>query len=325
MTATINLPTPAQAYWNQRHLLSEQRTHILALSQAVNRALDLRSDQWAQLMAFVLEFAPDVILELGRGLGNSTCVFTQAAHWLLPHQCRVLSLDISDRWDKVTVPSLRRIVPDAWFQPLQALRTDILTFDYRTALADFHKVLIFWDAHGYDIAECVLGGILPEIATRAHLIVMHDLSDARYLPPSFDQYGANGLWKKNTLEGPRLRINNIYSAVEQAVAILDFTTRNKLPLNSADHSFHTEFDSDSSKKTEMQTLLGEQLFSVHGDWFWFSLHQGNGTYTFPQYRPPNPPEQSQVPQKNRRIALQTRLKIAVKVLLNRYPVERLLS
>ena len=41
---------------------------------------------------------------------------------------------------------------------------DILEFDYRKALSDAKRVLIFWDAHGFDIAECVLGEILPIVA-----------------------------------------------------------------------------------------------------------------------------------------------------------------
>ncbi len=324
MDSKTNLPTPAQAYWNQRYLLSENRAHILALSEAIARSLDLRPDQWAQLMAFALEFAPDIILELGRGQGNSTCVFTQAANWLIPHKCRVLSLDISDVWDRKTIPRLNRIVPDSWFQPLQIFHADILTFDYTRALANADRILVFWDAHGYEIAECVLGNILPSISNRPHVVIMHDLSDARYLPPSFDQYGDNKLWKGNTWEGPRLRINNIYSAVEQAVAILDFSTRNNLPLNSADHNLHTEFDSEQEKTHELQTLLGEQLFSMHADWFWFSLNQKDSPCTFPQYCPPTPSEQDQVPQKNMQLSLKTKLKIAVKILLNRYPVEKFL-
>jgi hypothetical protein len=76
------MPTfsPAQAYWNQRVALSNARDRILSLAQAVDQRSDLLPYQWAQLMAAALDFAPDLILELGRGRGNSTCAFTEASN-----------------------------------------------------------------------------------------------------------------------------------------------------------------------------------------------------------------------------------------------------
>lgn len=323
MCSRINLPTPAQAYWNQRQMLSKNCHYILALSETVARPIDLHPSQWAQLMAFALEFAPDIILELGRGRGNSTCAFTQVAHWLKPHKCQVLSLCLSNFWEKETIPNIRQIVPDSWFQPLEALQTDILTFDFKTALAGFQKILIFWDAHGYEIAECVLGEILPCILNRHHVVIMHDLSDARYLPQLTEQYNNHRLWKGNNNEGLRVRIGTINSAVEQAVAIVDFTSRNKLPLHSADHDLHSEFNANIDKKTELQRRLGEHLFSLNAYWFWFSLNQGSGFYTFPRYCPPLA-EKPQHSKNNTQISVKTRLKVALKVLLNRYPVDKFL-
>lgn len=317
-----NLPTPAQAYWNQRQILSQNREHILALTQAVNRSLDLHPYQWAHLIAFALEFAPDIILELGRNQGNSTCAFTQVANWLHPHRCRVLSLCRSDYWQKDTLPRIRQIVPDSWFQPLQAVQTNILTFDFQTALADFHKILVFWDAHGYEVAECVLGNLLPCIFERPHIVIMHDLSDARYSPPSCAQYDNHRLWKGNNNEGLRVRLGHIDSAVEQAVAIVDFTTRNKLLLHSADHSLHTELHPEEHV-VELQNCLGKELFSLNAHWFWFSLNQGTGMYTFPKYCPPQASELSEELLKKRRIPLIRRVKVALKILLNRYPVEKI--
>jgi hypothetical protein len=40
-----------------------------------------------------------VILELGRGQGNSTCAFTEATN-LKQGQMRVLSLCLSDNWER---------------------------------------------------------------------------------------------------------------------------------------------------------------------------------------------------------------------------------
>ncbi len=321
------IPSPAQAYWNQRVLLSENHDRILALSKAVNRPSDLLPYQMAQLMAFAMEFAPDIILELGRGVGNSTCAFTQVAEWLKPHECNVLSLCLSDDWTRKTVPRLRKIVSEKWFQPLQALQSDILTFNYKTVLSDYNKILVFWDAHGFDVAECVLGGILPCIVDRPHVVIMHDLSDARYLSPSTKNYGENGLWKGNNWDGPRLRIGNIDTAVEQAVAIMDFTIRNSLKLHSADHSFHTELGDNLDKLSELQNLLTEDLFSLSAHWFWFSLNEGSGPYTFPRFQFS---KTAKISKQGKTIelfdshSLKTRLKLAIKILLYRYPIERFL-
>jgi FkbM family methyltransferase len=275
--------TPARAYWNQRSVLASERSRILALSQAVDHPHDLLLYQWAQLMAAVIDYAPDLVLELGRGPGNSTCAFTEAAH-VNQSRTRVLSLCLSDDWERVTVPRLLPVVRPDWFQPLQALRGDILEFDYPQALASAQRVIVFWDAHGFEVAECVLGCILPALADKDHLVIMHDLSDSRYGSEEHLAYGEHGLWKGNNWSGPRLKLGVIDSAVEQSIATLDFTTRNHLTLDSADHSFRTELT--PQQQAEMSRMLGE-LFDLQGHWFYFSLNEKPGPYRFPRYLPPS--------------------------------------
>jgi len=275
--------SPARAYWNQRVALANGRDRILALSQAVNHPGDLWPFQWAQLMAAAMEYEPDLILELGRGKGNSTCAFTEASN-MKQGRMRILSLCLSDNWERDTLPRLRKVVPDSWFAPMQALRSDIMDFDYEMAFSGAERILIFWDAHGFDIAECVLGEILPIAARAEHVVIMHDLSDVRYSSEEQLDYGENGLWKGNNWSGPRLKLGIIDSAVEQSIAALDFTTRNRVPLDSADHSFRTNLT--PSQQAEMQTLLGE-LFNTQAHWFYFSLNETPGPYKFPHFTRPN--------------------------------------
>jgi hypothetical protein len=277
--------TPDQAYWNQRSVIAGSKEKIMALCDAVDKKTDLSPYQWAQLMAFTLEFKPDLILELGRGKGNSTCVFTEAANILRPYECRVLSLCITDDWKVETASRVRKIVPEVWFGPLKALKTDILKFDYEKALEGYNRILVFWDAHGFEVAECVLGKILPLIVNRSHVVIMHDMSDARYAAPANKKYGGNGLWKGNN-DGPRLRIGHIDSAVEQAVAIVDFTSRNEISLESADHGLHTFFKDNPGKMDVMKRLLGNDFFSLSAHWFWFTLNEKPGPYTFPKFVKP---------------------------------------
>ena len=100
-------------------------------------------------------------------------------------------------------------------------------------------MLVFWDAHGYDLAECVLGRILPLLRDKKHVVLVHDLSDGRYM--SDFSYGDNGLWRNNDWGGPRLQLGHLNSGVEQAVSLVDFCSRNNVTLHSADQSLRHFF------------------------------------------------------------------------------------
>jgi hypothetical protein len=195
---------------------------------------------------------------------------------------RILSLCLSDNWERETLPRLGKIVPGSRFHPLQALRADILEFDYQKALSGAKRVLIFWDAHGFNIAECVLGEIVPIVSPLEHLVIMHDFSDTRYSSDEQFEYGGHGRWKANNWSGPRLKLGIIDSAVEQSIAALDFATRNHITLDSADHGFHT--DLTSAQQKELRRVLGE-LFDTQGHGFYFGLNEKPGPNSFPHYAP----------------------------------------
>jgi len=243
----------------------------------VDHPTDFTLFQFAQLTALALEFRPDLILELGRGFGNSTCAFTEAANQLSA-PCRVVSLCDCGSWEDFTLPRLRAVVDDDWFGPLSALQADIVQFDFEPILDPAKRTLVFWDAHSFDIAECVLGKILRSIAGKAHVVAMHDLSDLRYCsPPEGPDYV---LWKGSDAGQGRFHIAHIYSKVPQAISVLDFACRNRLTLESADHSIHTFIGSDPARLEEMRKLLGD-LFSLNAYWYWFSLNEHPGPYCFP--------------------------------------------
>ncbi len=271
--------SPAIAYWNQRLKLAAARERILALSGAINQQSDLWPFQWAQLMALALEYKPDIVLELGRGKGNSTCAFTEASY-MSESKWTILSVCLNNDWELSSLPQIRQIVSDGWLERLKTVRADILDYDFESALRGFTRILIFWDAHGFDVAECVLGRILPLVANLEHLVVMHDLSDLRYDSEARLNYGEHGLWKGNDWSGPSLKLGIIDSSVEQSIAALDFATRNHLTLDSADHSFHTQLT--SAQQSDMRIVLGE-LFEIQAHWFYFSLNERPGPYTFPKY------------------------------------------
>jgi cephalosporin hydroxylase len=280
------IQSPASSLIKNQDVLIADKKRINDLINAVGDSLSQLPCQWIQLMAFALEFKPDIIIELGRGYGNSTCAFTEVCHLMAPDSCEVVSLCISKNWDFHTAPRLKKIVSEEWFKPLRIFRADIIDFDFKQVLSDKKKVLVFWDAHGFDIAESVLGSLLPLISDREHLVMMHDLSDNRYNGEGLRFYRDKRLWKgRNDFSGPRVWIDNIESCVEQAVAITDFSKRNGISLHSSDESYFTEID-DKNWKTIVETY-GADYVSRNGHWFWFSLNESDLEYTFPRVKTRN--------------------------------------
>jgi len=275
--------SPGRALWNQRGTIAELGERLKALIAAVGRPTDLNPYQWAGFAAFALEFRPDLIVELGRGLGNSTCCFIEVANRLGgANACRVLSLCLSDDWFARTVPRLNDVVPFDWFSPAQIEVANILEYDLTPELAKSKRCLILWDAHGFDMAEWVLCKVLPQLLGKPHLVLMHDMSDTRFEIPS-PEYGETGIWKGTNATAPSFWLGNVFSRVAQAISMVDFTSRNRLPLHSAAESLHTEIASDPNKMETLRGLLGEELFSLQAHWYWFTLNEASTTLFFPPY------------------------------------------
>jgi len=290
--------SPAQALWKNRERIADWSKEIKAFSAAVNRPTDFPVYQWAQIAAFTLDFCPDVIVELGRGYGNSTSCFLQVANSLGGRsKCRVTSVGFGDDWSSLTVPRLRELVTEDWFLPGNIFQEDILNFDFATDLAAARRPLVFWDAHGFEVAECVLGKLLPLIAEKPHLVIVHDMNDGRYLvsesnvkyysAPTHKDYQANGVWKDENLvgntPGPFLWLGNLVSYFPEAISLLDFASRNNLPLYSADESLHTEIGLDLSKTHVLEEMLGKEMFSLNANWVWFTLNELEKPPIFPPY------------------------------------------
>ena len=110
----------ATALWNKRQAVSRAKERLAMLHRVVDSPDDLDLGTSIQLYAFCLEFAPDLIVELGRRYGNSTCVFTQAANEL--GNTKVLSIDYDPGWSNRTVSRLKKAVSPEWFDPLRAER-----------------------------------------------------------------------------------------------------------------------------------------------------------------------------------------------------------
>jgi len=271
--------SPASAYWRQRSILAGARDRIPALSRAINAPSDLSLYQYAQFIASAIDYQPDLVLDSGTS-GNSASAFLEASH-LSARPFPVVALFRPGNWASTIVPNLRRFVPNSWLEALKFASGDLKSVNFAELAGDAKRVLFFWDAHGFDFAERVLGKLLPVLAGREHLVLMHDLSDARYCSPQGSLYGEQRLWKGPAQDGSRLRLGIIDSAQPEAIAALDFTSRNQVTLASADHSYHTELTDE--QKLELQGAMGPELFSLQAHWFFFSLNEHPGPYTFPRY------------------------------------------
>ena len=290
---TKDRPAPfdiAQWYYDQRFQIAEDAGLLRQLIAAVDSPRDLGSPQWAQWYSVALGFAPDLIVELGRGYGNSTAVFAQAARqlgrgrWRQP--TRVVSLCGTGEWASVVTPKIAQVVDRRWLANVDARRMDILAVDYEQLLADHTRVLLLWDAHGFEIAELVLGDILPRLVGREHLVLMHDINDNRY-PGVLRSYGGQPLWKGSAWQkrtgawGSRVNIGWMNSQQDQVVALADFAARNDLEIGSADHEYAQFFAAHPDRAEEMERLLGKEFFSVAAYWAFLSLSGKEGPFHFP--------------------------------------------
>src|SRR5579872_1060079 len=189
-------------------------------------------------------------------------------------------------WTSIVAPRLRPIVGDGWFANVDALRMNILAADYEALFEGRERVLVLWDAHGYEIAELVLGDMLPRLASRDHLVVMHDISDNRYHGVT-RSYERAPLWKGISWQerthtwDSRVKIGWMNSREEQVVALADFAARNDLEIGSADHEYARFFAAHPEHAKEMHELLGDEFFSLVGGWAFLSLTGRQGPFHFP--------------------------------------------
>ena len=107
-----------------------------------------------------LRINPDLVVEIGRGYGNSTVVFLEAARKIETH---VLSIGYDDlgAFERRTLPRLRRMRGRGLFEPLEMIdsRAEEVDLELRTRSA--RRVLLFWDAHGEELADYLLTSVVP--------------------------------------------------------------------------------------------------------------------------------------------------------------------
>ncbi len=272
----------AAAYYDHRERIAADAARLRLLIREVDAPTVLTPSQWAQWYAVALAFEPDLILDLGRGRGNSTAMLCEAAHRL--GSARLISLCYSSDWETRTVPRIRPHVEPGWFDRVDARLVDITRADFESIVGTARRVLVAWDVHGIDVAETVFGVLLPVLYRRSHLVLIHDISDNRYT--STASYGGGPLWKgavasRRAVRDNRVNIGWMSSVEDSIVALADFTSRNGLEVGSADHAYATYFAAHPERAREMRVRLGDDLFSSLANWVFLSLDPADARTSFP--------------------------------------------
>jgi hypothetical protein len=160
------------------------------LRELVNWPGDLLLEQWLRLYDRAVSAEPDVIIEVGRGYGNSTVVLTEAAH-ALPARVISVSNDMVYGWATRTRPCLEPVLGEDWFNPLTVVQGDVRDFTPPPCERPF----LFWDAHGPEVADAILGRLLPALPRRATSVVVHDVSTREEAAAHPSEWGYPHGWR----------------------------------------------------------------------------------------------------------------------------------
>ena len=111
---------------------------------------------------------------------------------------------------------------------------DLTEFDFFPILEPAGSVLVFWDAHGFAVADAVLTRIMPLLAERRHVVVCHDISDNRFHPER-RSYGGLPFWRGmdyfyNKRDTTEINIGWLCAVVDQILPLTDFCFRNDIEI-----------------------------------------------------------------------------------------------
>jgi hypothetical protein len=188
----------------------------------------------SQLQAYTLAAiadrrGADLILDLGTGLGNSAAVFG-----CMRPIAKTYTFDIDSKWNRITLPKL---LINGFAPNVQPVVGDMTKLDFSPFIGDAKNIILFWDAHGFPIADLVLAHILPMIADRQHIVICHDMS---YPHQSALDYGGKTIWTgtdayySSESNMAFIIVGWAMSVAEQVVSIFDFCARNEMDFHSFD-------------------------------------------------------------------------------------------
>ncbi|HET6372972.1 MAG TPA: hypothetical protein VFG76_06680 [Candidatus Polarisedimenticolia bacterium] len=294
---------PGEAVWNQRQVVRAALPRLQSFLDVIlcQGPRVMLPEDYSKVFATVLEFKPDLIIEVGRLFGNTTCMLTEAAQ-SLPN-ASVLSLCLTDHWNRRTLPAIKPLISAGWLEKLDARVMNLLTLDVEKTLEGKNRVMFVLDAHGWQVGEFMLGVVLPRLVRKDHVLFIHDVISPthyaevyeKYWPdaPSrptdgMEGYGKKGIWKGTDDTWDRfVFMNGLAGMYPEFVAFADFVNRNHLTLHSLEASVRRAIDDHPDRRAEMRALLGETMYSPASGFAWFRLEASRdpSTVRFPTYEP----------------------------------------
>jgi hypothetical protein len=243
-------PPPELASW----MLATPHPHILG------------DGQWLQIMAFVREFEPDVILELGVKSGrlaacaSSICAGTSAHH---------LATNFDPDWEQAK--ACRPASEACALKPRTVIGTHPV--DVIAALASSRRIAILCGNFEPGLTDLLLRHILPAVRDKDHCVVVTAISDGRLNPRLPYADGGESYWVIGDVIGMKSEDSGL-------LPLVDFTTRNELTLFSADLGLQEIQRSEPELLRSLIVAHGGPAFGG-AHWRWFTLNERQPPFVFP--------------------------------------------
>ncbi|MDJ0814945.1 MAG: hypothetical protein QNJ58_02035 [Desulfobacterales bacterium] len=158
-----------------RQLFKKRRDYLSNLCSRLGAEHDFTFDDWEILFHVLENYLPDYIFEVGRGAGNTTCVFLE--HCRRHSAVEFLSLDLYDHWNLFTTDRL----PEDFLDKnggYKLLRQNFLDSDIeieQIIKGNWNRLFLFWDVNDVDATKYLTTNMLPYLGNRNTLFALHDV------------------------------------------------------------------------------------------------------------------------------------------------------
>ena len=259
---------------NHKDDINKNLKRLKLLKNLINDNVNLSFTQFALLYGAVLEFKPDLILEFGRAKGNSLAALLQGVYEI--KNCSIESFCLSNYWQDV-FKKIKPHVESDWHNCVNIHTIDLTKINFEPVVKNKKKILIWWDAHGYEVAQHIFSSLMPLLMDKQHLVLIHDAYDARCLNKQKD-YNNLPIYKseEDCYAGKCafLRIGWITTACFEYISIIDFLSRNNTELKSLDYDLY--------QNNILLTSIFKDSFIDEIGITYFSMNEYTGPYYFPK-------------------------------------------
>jgi hypothetical protein len=221
---------------------------IETVIRSVARPNDLTFNQACLLGAVAQAYDADLILDIGTGHGTSAYIFSAVRP-----QSRVHTFDLYDHVDATIRSAIAKLECG---HNITFELANLCHIDFGPIVSDANNVVVFWDAHGLQVASHILCHVMPLIADRRHIVLCHDMPHVDF--QSDLSYDGKALWRgmedyyANPERTAFVVLGWTVTVVDQIIPILDFCARNGMTFRSADQSIHGD---NSDRRSELRSAL----------------------------------------------------------------------